>query len=280
MYKTKLCMSVNKSYKLGITEQVAALKAVGFDGFFNDWENGSLQHELRKAADENGMIYQSIHAPFGKMNKMWLRGNAADEAVDELFHCIENCAEVQVPLLIMHTFIGFNDHSPTEIGIENFNKVVTKAKEYGINIAFENTEGEEYLAAVMAAFAKDTNVGFCWDSGHEMCYNHSKDMLALYGEKLLGTHLNDNLGIKDFNGKITYIDDLHLLPFDGIADWSKIVQRLNRCRFNDMLTFELSCVSKPGRIENDAYGQMTTLEYFTEAYKRACRVAALKNPLI
>ena len=47
-------------------------------------------------------------------------------------------------------------------------------------------------------------------------------MLALYGEKLICTHLNDNLGIKDFEGKTTWHDDLHLLPFDGIADWNKI----------------------------------------------------------
>ena len=53
-----------------------------------------------------------------------------------------------------------------------------KAKEYGIRIAFENTEGEEFLFALMEYFKDDAAVGFCWDSGHEMCYSYGKDLLS------------------------------------------------------------------------------------------------------
>lgn len=102
-------------------------------------------------------------------------------------------------------------------------------------------------------------------------------MLALYGDRLLCTHLNDNLGIRDFEGQITYIDDLHLLPFDGVGDWQNIADRLNRHHFNDLLTFELTRKSKPGRCENDVYAHMEPLEYLTQAYMRACRVATLKQ---
>lgn len=44
-------------------------------------------------------------------------------------------------------------------------------------------------------------------------------MLDKYGDRLIATHLNDNLGVSDFDGKVTWTDDLHLLPFDGIIDW-------------------------------------------------------------
>ena len=40
-----------------------------------------------------------------------------------------------------------------------------------------------------------------------------------------------------------------------------------------MALFELNLRSKPGRHENDCYGQMTAEEYLTECYKRACRIA-------
>ena len=83
------------------------------------------------------------------------------------------------------------------------------AKERGVKVAFENTEGEEYLEALMDNFKDDDTVGFCWDTGHEMCYNHSQDMLAKYGDRLIATHINDNLGISDYDGKITWLDDLH-----------------------------------------------------------------------
>jgi len=129
----------------------------------------------------------------------------------------------------------------------------------------------------MKHFASSPNVGFCWDTGHEMCYNFDRDMLALYGNRLLCTHLNDNLGVSDYEGRIIWTDDLHLLPFDGIADWKDITARLNRCGYTDFLTFELKIKSLPGRRENDPYARMDIADYLTAAYMRACRVAALKK---
>ena len=108
-----------------------------------------------------------------------------------------------------------------------------------------------------------------------MCYNYSKDLLNLYGDRLLITHINDNLGIKDFNGKIFWHDDLHLLPFDGIADWDYNAKRLAKTGFNDILTFELNNKSKPNRHENDKYFKMPIEEYVAEAYARACRFARM-----
>lgn len=276
MYKAKLCMGISRSFKPLLGQQIPMLKKIGFEAFFSEWEEGQLQKQLRQIADETGMIYQSIHAPFGKMNTMWIEGNAGDAAAQELCRCVEDCAQNGVPIMVAHTFIGFKDHSPSPQGIENFGKVVERAEKCGVKVAFENTEGEEYLAAVLNAFEGNPNVGFCWDTGHEMCYNRSRDMLALYGKQLICTHINDNLGIRDFGGEITYIDDLHLLPFDGIADWQGVAARLNTCGYDDILTFELNVRSKPGRTENTPYSRLTGEEYFTECYKRACRVAALK----
>ena len=100
-------------------------------------------------------------------------------------------------------------------------------------------------------------------------------MLGEYGGRLFFTHLNDNLGIQDYGGAITPLDDLHLLPFDGVADWQDIARRLCRQGFDDYLTFELNTESKPGRHENDKYANMPIEAYIAEAYARSCRVAAL-----
>ena len=108
-----------------------------------------------------------------------------------------------------------------------------------------------------------------------MCYNYSKDMLKKYGDRLIATHINDNLGIKCFDGKIYWYDDLHLLPFDGIGDWEGVAKRIADCRYDGILTFELSKKSKPNRYDNDKYQKLSAEEYLSEAYARACRVAAL-----
>lgn len=273
MWKNLLCLGTNSQFELSVPDQIRLFKKTGFDGFFTNYTNRADAAEHRKVADETGMIFQSIHAPFDRMREMWENG---DGAVSQLIDCLRACAENQVPIMVAHTFIGFEDHTPNMIGIDNFGKVVREAEKLGVKIAFENTEGEEYLEALMEHFKESTAVGFCWDTGHEMCYNHSKDMLALYGDRLIATHLNDNLGIRDFDGEITWLDDLHLLPFDGIGDWRGIAERLDRCGFDGILTFELNRFSKPDRHENDPYVEMPIEKYLTQAYIRACRVAALR----
>lgn len=276
MFKRKLCLGINSQFGLSDIDQIRLFKKVGFEGFFWDWQRGKDVLALKAAGEEEGMIFQSIHAPFGHASDLWEADKSlSDPAVDELLTCLADTAAAGVPILVLHAIIGFDRHSPSAIGVQNYQKIVDSAEKLQVKLAFENTEGEEYLALLMSAFSDRRHVGFCWDSGHELCYNAGRDMLALYGDRLFCTHLNDNLGIRDYDGRITFLDDLHLLPFDGIADWNKIAKRLKHHGFSDMLTFELNTESKPGRHENDMYGRMAPVDYLTEAYKRACRVAAL-----
>lgn len=275
MYKTKLCLALSDQFQIPMTDQIRLFKQVGFDGFFSDWTPGCDIGALRAVADEEGMFFQSIHAPFHKMAHMWYPSDETETAVSELIGCVRDCAKYRVPLMVVHAFIGFSDHEPTAIGVENYARVVREVERLGVKIAFENTEGEEYLAALMDAFKDSPAVGFCWDTGHQMCYNYATDMMSLYGSRLLGTHINDNLGCKDYRGEITWHDDLHLLPFDGIADWHSVAKKIRESGFDGPLTFELNIVSKPNRHENDPYGRMALTDYLTQAFMRACRVAAL-----
>lgn len=279
MWNQKLCIATISTPKATEEEQLALFKKVGFDGFFQTYSKDIDLKKLVNVANNEGVFLQSVHAPYTKMNHLWEKTNQTNAAIDELLKCLDESKEAGAPIVVMHAFIGFEDHNPTEFGLQNIETIVKRAKELDIKLAFENTEGEEYLAAIMNRFANENNVGFCWDTGHEMCYNHSQDLIKLYGKKLFCTHLNDNLGISRYDGKIFWTDDLHLLPFDGIADWRNIVDRLNGCGFDKELTFELNLSSKPNRHDNDIYANMEIVDYLTEAYKRACRVAALKQSL-
>lgn len=277
MWKQKLCLGINEQFGLSGAEQIKLFQKVGYEAFFVDWSQDAPLKEWAALGKELDLTFQSIHAPFGQISRLWEKDEAlASAALDELLACLADCERLEVPIMISHAFIGFEDHTPTEIGLERFYRLIRAAEGSGVRIAFENTEGEEYLEAVMKAFGSHPNVGFCWDSGHEMCYNHSQDMLAKYGQggNLIATHINDNLGIRAFSGRITWRDDLHLLPFDGIADWDHIAQRLKVCGVPEFLTFELNRESKPGRYDNDLYARMSPELYIAESYKRACRVAA------
>ncbi len=273
MWKHRLCLGLSKSFSVPDTQQIKLIKNAGFDAFFSMWDPQTIG-SLAKAGKENGLVFQSVHAPFNKAADFWVYDIVkGDAALAEMLACLNDCAKYNIPIMVAHAFIGFKDHTPTKIGLERFAKVVYQAKKYGVKIALENTEGEEYLFALMDEFKNNDTVGFCWDSGHEMCYNHSKDLLNIFGDRLIATHLNDNLGISSFDGEITWTDDLHLLPFDGIADWDYNAQRLRDCCYDGILTFELTRLSKPGRHDNDCYIDMPIEQYIAQAYKRACKVA-------
>ena len=271
----RLCLNLSKQIAIPDTDKIRMIAKAGFDGFFSVWEPGCDCAALRRTAGEEGMLWQSIHAPCRKMRSMWYPTDETETAVAELTDCLRDCAENGVPFIVAHAIIGFEDHEPTPAGIDNFGRVVREAERLGVKIAFENTEGEEYLHILMDAFRASPAVGFCWDTGHQMCYNYDTDLMALYGDRLLGTHINDNLGAHDFDGKITKYDDLHLLPFDGIADWQENAAKIKRSGFTGPLTFELNVMSKHGRHENDCYSRMPLEDYYVQAYMRACRVAAL-----
>ncbi len=276
MYKQKLSLSLNGDFGIPFTEQIKLFKRTGFEAFTGHWRVGEDEsvRECAKVAKDEGMIFNAFHAPWDYTDDMWNENEKelAARGVANFKHFIELCSELQIPLMISHIYVGFDEPCvPTEFGMENYGQVIEYAKKYGIKIAFENTEGEEGLNALLTAYKDDKDIGFCWDSGHEMCYNHSKDLLALYGDQLFATHINDNLGVKDFNGRIFWHDDLHLLPFDGIADWDYNAKRLAKTGFNDILTFELNNKSKPNRHENDKYFKMPIEEYIAECYIRACR---------
>lgn len=277
MYNKKLALSLSCGFGIPEEEQIILFKKTGFEGFAIDdsGRNTDIKKLVAKSKDED-MFIEYLHAPFNKSDDMWADGELGDIAVKELIEYAEKCAEYEIPVMVAHTFIGFDEpYIPTQIGIERFGALAKRMNELGVKLALENTEGFEYLDALMQALKSEKSVGFCWDSGHELCYNYGKNLTALYGDRLLCTHLNDNLGIRDYGGQITYIDDLHLLPFDGIHDWQNVAKRLVDCGFDGNLCFELSTVSKPGRHDNDKYAAMPIESYIAEAYNRACKVASL-----
>ena len=273
MWNQKISMSIGNHYSMPTPDIVKLLACIGFDGISPEWNAEVDLSPVVDAAAQHGLGLVSIHAPFGGAANMW-GTDAADAAKSDLFGTLEACRRFSIPVMVVHNWIGFDyTFGDTAHGFANFGEVVEHAVKYGVKIAFENTEGDEYLYALMNHFNGNDTVGFCWDSGHELCYNHSRDLLADFGDRLLVTHLNDNLGISRYDGKTFWTDDLHLLPWDGIADWDDNIARLKRSRRLEYLNFELTTQSKPGRHENDCYARMSLEEYFTEVYKRACRVA-------
>lgn len=255
-------------------EMASCTKAAGFDGVFLLWETREKTYAAARAVEKAGLFMPSLHAPFVTMNHIWQENDPEGDATAEVLkQCVDCCADFSVPVLVCHAFIGFQDHTPTEIGLSRLAPLMEYGLQKKVKIAFENTEGEEYLQAVMNRFADCESLGFCWDTGHELCYNRAKDMMALYGDKLVATHLNDNFGVT--GEEITWLDDSHVLPFDGKADWKGIADRLHKAHFSSPLTFELTRHNKPERHTHDRYADLNVRTFLEKAHESAVRFALL-----
>lgn len=270
--KHKICVNVNPGFKdISFENCLDALKAAGFDGVFTGWTPGDMVRR-GEIIRSKGLIFQSVHAPFTDAHKPWEWGPAGDKVIDNLIECIRECSAAGVPIVIIHPIIGMDRHNPTDLGIKRFGRLVREAEKIGIKVAFENVEGIEYLEKIIAELGSSPAVGYCWDTGHEMCYNNSMDVPALFGDKLICTHLNDNLGQTD-PSVVTWLDDSHLMPFDGVADWKGIADRLMRVDYSGELTFEMSLASKPGKNTHDIYKDLDINSYFALLYQKAVQFA-------
>lgn len=272
----------NGTYKLGINlmggsgltvdEHVALLRRIGWDGFFTGWNREKLG-EFRAAADKCGMIWQSIHAPFTQVRYMWNEGELGEQVTNELIECVKDCADHGVPVMVIHPFIGFEEHDPTEVGLVNFGRIIAAADSLGVRLGFENVEGEEYLQAIFERYEGHPSLGFCLDTGHELCYNRGKDMLTQYGHALCHTHFNDNIGVTGRD--IFWTDDLHLVMGDGIADWAGVMRRIRKTDYDGPLMCELSFSNKPGKNTHDGYAAMGHEAFYRFALERMKKITEM-----
>ena len=264
------------SQQLGTVAEVFSLyRQCGLESTFTSVGSREELCEWANLAVKNGLLYSSLHAPFKKAAKMWDESLEGEDAEQELSDCIRACAELGVPILVVHPFIGFYPHEPTAIGAARYTRLAEQAASCGIKIALENVEGEAELACLMDTLRDFDSVGFCLDTGHELCYNRGKDMLSLYGDRLIYTHINSNIGVTDPNGVITYLDDSHMLPFDGLADMAGLAHRLQAHGYTGDLMMELSKGNHRDRHTNDRYEAMTVEEYVAEAAARIKRLRDL-----
>lgn len=267
-----LCLALGMQLDVPVADQPELLKNAGFDRFAFDREKrgtSELTELLIKKAEILNLACEYIHAPFYGMDDIWHdeSGELAEIMLRDLYATIDDCSNYSVKYAVFHAIIGMDNCTPTQLGLERLDDVVDYAVKKNVYLAFENTEGEMYLEAVMNRYKDVSNVGFCFDSGHELCYNYGKDILSKYCDRLFVTHLNDNRGMT--GSELTFYDDSHLLPFDGIADWDGIAKRIKNGNYSGTLSFEVISKGRPTRTDNDIYKGLTAQEYVDKAYSKA-----------
>ena len=252
--------------KYSTLEQIRLFAEVGFDCFFSGASGSKVNEpveEWAECAAKYGIEFETIHAPFGGVNDLWKDDVSGEAYLGVMKKIIDQCHAGNIGNMIMHVTIGNTAPEVASVGLDRFARLEEYAEERSVHLCYENLEPLPHLHKVMK-HAGDYH-GFCLDIGHNCCYTPHIPMMQLYGNRLLCTHIHDNLGVTQ-PGNIDYRDDLHLLPFDGILDWPWFAKTLAATGYKGPLTFELSCANRK------EYREVTFEAFVRDAYARAVKI--------
>ena len=218
-------------YGLSPLEFAKAIKSLGFGATFTEYDSNVAPEAFAKAFFETGIAWETIHAPFGGINNIWLDNSDGDVILEKLKTTVDICAEFSVPTAIIHLSSGEKAPPVTDIGRARFSNLVDHAVKNNVTLAFENQRMLANIAWVFEEFSGIPNIGFCWDVGHEACFAHGREYMPLFGNKLVATHIHDNDALHNH--------DLHQLPFDGKLDFYKIARHIKSYGYAGTLMLEV-----------------------------------------
>ena len=252
-------LGINYTSSAGMSpeENFALFKSLGFDAVFTGCDDNLEKTErYANAAAKSGLFYESMHAPFDGINNLWRVGEEGDLMLSRIVSCIERCAKYDIPIAVVHLSSGEAAPHINDLGKSRFDAIVECGVKNGVTVAFENQRKIANLAFAMELYNKIDKVGFCWDVGHEGCFTYGKEFMPLFGEKLVYTHIHDNMC--EYNG------DQHLIPFDGKNDYERAARHIANSSFDGTLTLEI--------FKKDAmYSQTDTESFYTKAYDAIVR---------
>ena len=250
----------NANEAISPIQMIDSIKNAGFKNVFLQWYNRDdlevSQEKQLEYARKVGLNVVFVHLRYKRINDIWNKDIDASDVVEEYIHDLEVCKKNGINLVIMHLTSKMVAPEYNEIGLERLRKIINKAEELGIYIAFENTKIRGYLEYVFGNIKSD-NIGLCYDAGH--CHAHFDDEFnyEFFKDRIFAVHLHDN------HGQL----DEHLLPFDGTINWEHVIEKLKDCNYNSYVTLELS-------YRRD-YLNMSSDEFYKEGYKRGEKLLSL-----
>ncbi len=237
------------------------IKKVGFDGVFIKYTTDENARKLKEKADENGLIISSLHAPSALCNLIYT--TSPKPYITQQKALIDLCYELGIKYLITHASLKIDIVPYAEIGAARYAELFEYAYSKNVELCIENIE-HPHVEYLMQSLYGKRGGGMCLDTGHNNAYTPNADY-SKYTPKYL--HLNDNLGMR---GKTYHIDDdMHLIPFDGNADFNKICATLKKQGYDGHLTFELK------KHNTHFYDNLTDEEFLRKAYSVAVKIETM-----
>lgn len=196
--------------------------------------------ELRKYAEDKGILFDQAHAPF--VAKLY-DSPFYDEFFEKIVKSLKVCSYLGVNYAVTHPckahdiILENNPEKLIEFNLNYYRKFIPYYEEYGIKIAIENTgtysvsnSPEEHKA-----FLDELNhpaFVACVDVGHYNCFGFNcADGIRTVGDHVKCLHIHDNDGAKD----------MHKIPFSAVGsiDWEDTMKALAEIDYKGSLNYEI-----------------------------------------
>lgn len=252
----------------GVTARDALpmIKKAGFESVFTNSYSAEEVKMIKAETERLGLAYTFLHAPFDNINSMWVSGDEYIDIYNRMMDSVDVAAQCGVPAVVLHLSSGWYPPAISDIGLERFDSIVDHAGELEVTVAFENLRVIGNLAYFTERYEKNEYVKYCYDSGHEHAYTKYVDWMDIFRDKAYITHIHDNFGR---GAEKTGDPDMHLLPFDGTFDFSKMMRKLREYDFAEDLTLEVFNSMSP------EYLKMGHEEFLSTAYKRLVKISQM-----
>jgi sugar phosphate isomerase/epimerase len=200
-------------------------------------EDAQRAREIKTVSEDLG-IALAYHAPQGNL---WQFGVLPfDTAVRRLRECILRSTSIGARVMTLHLGVVVGEGRADAIlnGARVIREALPCADDAGVALCAENVFDDCSVATVadcrMLFDAVDSDrLGFTLDTGHGHLCGCLHELAEDFGDRLLFTHLHDNLGVNGGAG------DRHLVPGRGTIDWPRLIGCLDRAGYAGPLSFEL-----------------------------------------
>lgn len=251
-------------YSSNYKERVKLIKNAGFECVITsadpdrNKQNGSIRQQV-KLFKEYGLKLSSLHMTYlGKeLYNFFLDNKIGKKLEKRIIKDLHIAKKYGFSCVVVHL-----KGEKSDIGFDRIKRILKVCEKIDVPIAVENLENNQNLLIDIFEKFDSPYIKFCYDSGHNNCFDSDFDYLSKYGDKLICVHLHDNMGDRDS----------HTLNKYGNTDWDKVAEKLSKCK-DVNLDYELLMYQKSDESEEDAvklcFEQAKELEEKIAKYKES-----------
>lgn len=200
------------------------------DKKFNS-QNGSIKYQVELFKKYN-LKHSSLHMKYNSEDLpfFWERGFRGYKLYKSLLNDVKIAKKYGFTCVVVHL-----KGKPSKVGLNRIKKVLKLCNRLQVPLAIENLS-KQYCFEYVFENIDDKYLKFCYDIGHNNCFDPEYDYLSKYGDKLICLHLHDNKGEKDD----------HTLNKYGTIDWAKFANKLKEINYSGNLDYEVLMCYKEG----------------------------------